>query len=413
MRIITGNQCDPDATHRGLLSTLSQQTAFGLVTLDNVGSLIAEFGIDATRLAMEEFGRRSRSFLRDNDTLIEFSESRVYYVLADLNDVNHLLLAALKLERLFEWSFETGKFSMPLDVRVGWVYCDASEFSAEENKPQLYKRAEQARRQAITSGARYEIQSTRQVSTLSVEPDVNNALPGDIDTQDIMLDYQGKYCLDDGVQIGVEAQVRWRRNGSIIPQTDFVPLLSTEALWQMTRHCVRTVIRDSLSFSTECSVAIKIDRTCLNTNLITLIQEELAMWSVPASRLMIEIADSVLVGDSDDESKILGSLRDIGVKISIANFGGAYSSLQSIRNLCADEIKLDRTFIHNITEDEANQKFTQTLIDLCHRFSTPVVAEGIENGETVAWLIEAGCDAGQGFYLGAPMSKDRFALLVH
>jgi EAL domain-containing protein (putative c-di-GMP-specific phosphodiesterase class I)/GGDEF domain-containing protein len=413
VRIITGSHCDPDASHHGLLATLNQQAAFGVATLDNVGALIAEFGIDATRLATEDFARRCRVFLRDSDALIEFSDSRAYFVLPDLNDVNHLLLAALKLERLFDWPFENESYSLPLDVHVGWVHCSASDFSTEENKALILGQAEQARQQAITSGASYEIQSTDQQSCIAVEPSLNEAALANIDSHDISLDYQAKYCLSDGVLAGTQAQVCWRREGILIPQTEFMPLLSADALWQVTRHCLRTTIRDSLKFTAETRIALQIESACINANLVNLIKEELALWNVPATRLMIELSDWVPAIDADEVLSSLNELRQAGVKTSMANFGGAHTSIQNICVLPFDEIVLDRTLIHDLTENDANQKLSQSLIDLCHRFSTPVLADGIENGETVAWLINAGCDLGKGFYLGAPMNKDRFALLIH
>ncbi len=413
MRIISGSQCDPDASHHGLLATLNQKAAFGVVTLDNVGALIAEFGIDAAHLVMEEFARRCRVFLRDSDALIEFSDSRVYLVLSDLNDANHLLLAALKLERLFDWPFEDENYSLPLDVHVGWVHCFASEFVMEENKVIILRQAEQARQQALALGTSYEIKSSDQQSHTAVEPRLNDAALANLDTQDISLDYQAKYRLSDGILAGAEAQVCWRREGILIPQAEFMPLLSANALWQVTQHCLRTVVRDSLEFASETCISLQIDASCINATLINLIQEELILWNVPANRIMIELSDWVSGRETGETLHSLNRLRELGIKISISNFGGIDTSIQSICELSLDQIKLDQSLIHNLAEDTANQKLCQSLIELCHKFSTPVLAAGIENGESVSWLIDAGCDLGEGFYLGAPMNKERFAVLLH
>ena len=120
-----------------------------------------------------------------------------------------------------------------------------------------------------------------------------------------------------------------------------------------------------------------------------------------------------VIQNHTDSFALLQTIRELGIPISIDDFGTGYSSMHRFRDLPADEIKLDRSFIHNIVEDEANQKITHTLIELCHRFEKIVVAEGIEDGATVEYLNDAGCDLGQGFYLGAPMGKDRFRLLLN
>jgi len=168
VRIITGNHCDPSVSHQGLLATLNQRSAFGLATLDNVGMLIANYGVDVARLAINEFGRRCRSFLRDNDTLMEFSDSRVYYVLTDLNDTNHLLLAALKFERLFDCPFETNEQSIPLYVNVGWLFCTTRSCSSEEDSSRLYQMVGQAQQNAISCGRKYDILSTENTATSQV-----------------------------------------------------------------------------------------------------------------------------------------------------------------------------------------------------------------------------------------------------
>ena len=127
---------------------------------------------------------------------------------------------------------------------------------------------------------------------------------------------------------------------------------------------------------------------------------------------MLEVTETGVIQNSVEAFALLQKIRDFGIKVSIDDFGTGHSSFQRFRDLPADEIKLDRCFLSNIVKDKANQNITQTLIELCHRFSKTVVAEGIEDSATMAYLINSGCDIGQGFYLGAPMSKDRFRLLL-
>ncbi len=404
---------DGNGEIQALLANLNESAAFGVVTLDNVGAVCSEHGVEAAQQAIAEFARRTRKFLRDSDSSVELSDTRVYFALQELVDSNHLLLAALKLERLFQEPLVIEKIAVPLTIHAGLVFCSAKVLATDGDRTQLYNYAERAREAALSNGATFDIKSTDQLSVGETVPSINKAVLLAIDTHDLTMDYQPKYRLADGALVGSEALVRWRRDGMIVPPNEFVPLLADAAMWDMTQYCLRCVVRDSLEFPTSLPTSINIDPACLNDNLVTLIKGELALWNVEPSRLMLEITESGVIQNQTDSFALLQTIRELGIPISIDDFGTGYSSMHRFRDLPADEIKLDRSFIYNIVEDEANQKITHTLIELCHRFSKTVVAEGIEDGATVEYLIDAGCDLGQGFYLGAPMGKDRFRLLLN
>ena len=96
----------------------------------------------------------------------------------------------------------------------------------------------------------------------------------------------------------------------------------------------------------------------------------------------------------------------------IDEFGTGHASLEKFRDLPADEVKIDRRFITNLSENTDDQRITDTIIDLAHRFSRTVIADGVEDAETFSYLVEGGCDVGQGFYLGAPLNESQFAGLL-
>ena len=415
MREGTGSHAGDANAHadvQALLANLNASAAFGVVTLDNVGALCADYGVEAAHQAIGEFARRTRGFLRQSDSSLILSDTRVYFALQELVDNNHLLLAALKLERLFQEPLVMESKAIPLQIHAGLVFCSEQILTADGGRSQLYDYVERAREAAVANGETFEIKSTDLLSDSETVPSINKAMLRAIDTHDITMDYQPKYRLADGALVGSEALVRWRRDGMIVPPNEFLPLLSDVALWDMTQYCLRCVVRDSLEFPTSLPMSINIDPVCLNSNLVALIKDELALWNVDPARLMLEITEAGVIQNHTESFELLQAIRALGIHVSIDDFGTGHSSMHRFRDMPADEIKLDRVFIHNIVKDEANQKMTDTLIELCHRFSKTVVAEGIEDGATVEYLINAGCDLGQGFYLGAPMGKERFQSLL-
>ena len=130
-----------------------------------------------------------------------------------------------------------------------------------------------------------------------------------IDTHDITMDYQPKYRLADGALVGAEALVRWRREGMIIPPNEFLPLLSDVALWDMTQYCLRCVVQDSLEFPTSLPMSINIDPVCLNSNLVALIKDELALWNVDPARLMLEITEAGVIQNHTESFGLLQAIR--------------------------------------------------------------------------------------------------------
>ena len=128
-------------------------------------------------------------------------------------------------------------------------------------------------------------------------------------------------------------------------------------------------------------------------------------------RLEIEITESALVRDLDSAQRILGRLREAGVRIALDDFGTGYSSLYHLRNFKLDRIKIDRSFISAMARDKESDAIVRALVGLGAGLGFEVIAEGVENDEQRRLLIEHGCDQGQGFYYGQAIpAADALAL---
>ena len=125
---------------------------------------------------------------------------------------------------------------------------------------------------------------------------------------------------------------------------------------------------------------------------------------VPAPLLELEITESAVIRHPETILRRLQQIRDLGVTLSIDDFGTGYTSLSYLKQLPVQQLKIDKTFIMNLTSDSADQRIVRSAIQLAHGFGMTVVAEGVESQAVAAQLLEYGCDYAQGFHLGRPQA---------
>ncbi len=387
-------------------------SALAVLTLENVGHVSGQRGLAASTEALAEYHRRINALLRDCDQMLVLSDDRVCIVFDELLDENHVLLAALKLERAFEEPFVFDGHPTLLEVRAGLVYVGDHRTRVGIAAEDLYRFAETARSHAVRRKVFYEISSEEVFSRMQKDWEMSEALEHALEQHELTLDYQPKYRLLDGDLVGAEAIIRWRRGGLIVPPCEFMPVLNRTQVWDLTIYSIRRAIREMLEFSVQVPIAINVDATVLDhPSFLSSVQSELNIWSLEPSRLALEVADSQIVHEKAT-ANLLNTIRSLGMPVIIDNFGTGHASLEKFRNLPADEIKIDRSFVTNVAESGDDQRITDTIIELAHRFSKTVVADGVEDAETFSYLAAAGCDVGQGFYLSAPLNESQFSQLL-
>jgi EAL domain-containing protein (putative c-di-GMP-specific phosphodiesterase class I) len=137
------------------------------------------------------------------------------------------------------------------------------------------------------------------------------------------------------------------------------------------------------------------------------------LWSVDLSRLTVEVTENALMIDRQRSHRVLTELRELGVRISIDDFGTGYSCLSYLKEIPADELKIDKSFVMNMQANKADRKIVEQTIGLAHSFDLAVVAEGVEDEMVSQELVAMGCDFAQGFYYAHPLAPDKFLEWVH
>jgi EAL domain-containing protein (putative c-di-GMP-specific phosphodiesterase class I)/GGDEF domain-containing protein len=397
------------------LGSLIDQTkgnaAFAVISLRNTSSLSGQHGLAFSTAAQRAFMERIEQLLRESDRMLALGGDKACVVFDQLMDDNHVLLAGLKLERAFEEPFVMDDIRCRLEVSAGLVYYGSRERLKDLDVDDLYRFAEAALGRAVERNVCFEISSEEAFAQMRRDWETNHELAKALLEHEITLDYQPKYRLTDGELMGAEAIVRWRKGGQIIPPQDFMPILTETRLWDLTIYSLRRAIREMSGFGQGVPIAISVDgRVLQRESFLNAVRSEINIWSVEPGRLALEVRESRF--DDDQTLAVLDELRELGVSVVIDEFGRGQTSLDKLRDLPVDEIKIDRSFITNLTHDDQDKQMTEAIIDLAHRFEKTVIADGVEDAETFEYLSGAGCDIGQGFYLSAPLNEQQFSHLT-
>jgi diguanylate cyclase (GGDEF)-like protein len=241
---------------------------------------------------------------------------------------------------------------------------------------------------------------------LALQSEFANALQ----QREVTVAYQPKVRLADGALIGLEALARWTHpTRGEVPPVEFIHLVeSTELIHRFTLYILNVVTHQMALWIANghgVSVSVNISaNNLLDNSFIDRLSEVLRSSGVPAPLLELEITESAVIRHPETILKRLQQIRDLGVTLSIDDFGTGYTSLSYLKQLPVQQLKIDKTFVMNLTNDSADQRIVRSAIQLAHGFGMTVVAEGVESQGVADQLLEYGCDFAQGFHLGRPQS---------
>jgi EAL domain-containing protein (putative c-di-GMP-specific phosphodiesterase class I) len=236
-----------------------------------------------------------------------------------------------------------------------------------------------------------------------------------LEHDELVLHYQPKVAVDGGEVVGVEALVRWQHpTRGLLGPAEFVPLAErTGAVADLTRWVLDAALarcRTWLDAGLELPVAVNLAAAnIVDVALPDAVAELLERHDVPARLLQCEISEHTVMADPVRAMEVLGRLREMGLRLSLDDFGTGHSSLAYLKRLPLDEVKIDRSFVAGMAEDEGDAVIVRSTIDLGRNLGLDVVAEGVEDEETLRELGALRCDVAQGFFLSRPLPADDVA----
>jgi diguanylate cyclase (GGDEF)-like protein len=303
--------------------------------------------------------------------------------------------------------------ALPLELRASVGAALAPDHA--RNGVVLLRFADTAMRKAKARHSRFEIHDgeaeTDSRRRLVLAHDLRRA----IEEKRVEAHFQPQLCLASGRVTGVEALARWSHQafGFVSPE-EFVSIAEhTGLIDALTVHVLERALRHRRIWaarSIELRTAVNVSaRSLSDQRFPDLVARALLRHRCPADGLTIEITESQLMAETDRVAEVLTSLHEIGVRVSIDDLGTGFSSLSSLRNLPIDEIKIDKSFVLGVTENENDAEIVRSMTALGHSLGLHVVAEGVEDGATAAFLAHCGVDTVQGFYYARPKPPEELA----
>jgi EAL domain-containing protein (putative c-di-GMP-specific phosphodiesterase class I) len=245
------------------------------------------------------------------------------------------------------------------------------------------------------------------VERLELEADLRMAL----ERGELKLHYQPTIDLADSRVVGFEALVRWQHpTRGLISPMDFIPIAEGTGLivplgrWVIAESCRQAVEWSARNGGDPVKIAVNVSvRQFDRSDLPAMVGEVLAETGMPAARLCLEMTESVLMTDTEENLAQLVRLKKLGVTLAIDDFGTGYSSLAYLRRFPVDTLKIDRSFVERLGEQTDDAALANTIVQLGRSLGMSTVAEGIEEYGQLAALREMGCDYAQGFYFSRPV----------
>jgi diguanylate cyclase (GGDEF)-like protein/PAS domain S-box-containing protein len=376
-----------------------------LIDLDRFKEVNDTLGHHHGDMLLQQVATRLTGVLRDSDTVARLGGDEFAVLLPHIQSIADAMAAAEKITAALGAPFTLDGLSLEVDGSVGVaVYPDHADDPA-----QLLQRADVAMYAAKTGHLGYVAYEPgldrHNPHRLALLGQLRRAIAGD----ELVVFYQPKADARSGAVLGAEALVRWQHpEHGLLGPNEFIPLAETTGLIRaLTSYVLATALRDCRTWRDaghDISVAVNVSARCLlDLELPLEIQRLTTELGVPTDRLVVEITESVIMSDPNRALEVLNRLHALGVRLSIDDFGTGYSSLAYLKNLPVQELKVDRSFVTHMREQQSELAIVRSTVDLGHNLGMRVVAEGVEDAATWQELKALGCDEIQGYFLGKPM----------
>ncbi len=389
-----------------------EQAALLIIDLDRFKNINDSLGHGSGDTVLKIIASRLSEQARDSDTISRLGGDEFVILLPDLDEQADLSGLASRYLQLIAEPLQVEDHTMVTTASIGLALYpgDGEDFDT------LLKNADTALYHAKGQGRNnfqfFTEAMNQQVSErLLMETRLRDALGRD----ELELYYQPQYDFSSNRLTGCEALLRWNSSQGLVMPDRFIPLAEETGLiipigaWVLQQACNQAVEWDRIH-GQPLTMAVNVSAVQFRPELVDEVKAALSESGFPADQLVLEVTESVLMSDVEGSISLLHQLRELGVRIALDDFGTGYASLAYLKRFALDKLKIDRTFIMGIPDDEDDVAITSSIIDIARHLRLKTVAEGVETEAHCEFLRRAGCHIAQGYFYARPLPASEFEL---
>jgi diguanylate cyclase (GGDEF)-like protein len=377
------------------------------IDLDDFKAVNDAFGHRSGDELLTILGERFTDLMRPEDTIARFGGDEFVALFEDLTDpANEAEALAGRLHQAIAEPIVIAGEPLYMTASVGVVVVTGVDFRSEDVLAQADMTMYGVKRAGRNRVAVVELGNEMHPAAFAMASELHRAL----ERRELTLAYQPVFAVQAGDLVGFEALCRWTHaERGAIPPLDFIPVAEESGLmpaigaWVLEEACRQSaawgeLLGDGLSMAVNVS-----GRQLADPEFPSLVLHALTATGLPAKVLILEMTESILLGERANYESVLKELKDLGVRLAIDDFGTGYSSLAYLRRFPVDQLKVDRGFVQDVAE-HGDTRIMGAVIRLAHDLGLEVVAEGVETEAEQSIVQKLGCDSMQGFLLGYPLS---------
>jgi diguanylate cyclase (GGDEF)-like protein/PAS domain S-box-containing protein len=386
-----------------------------ILDLDNFKEINDALGQAVGDLVLTEAARRLQSCLRSIDTLARLGDDEFAVLLEGVPDFEEISQVAQRLLGVVAERAEVAGHELYLSASIGLAVYPVDDQDADALLRNAHLAMHHAKREGRNNFQRF---SHDMATRTERHAELKIRLRRALERHEFTLYYQPVVALPKGHPIGAEALIRWRDKERMVSPAEFIPIAEESGLivpiglWVLREACAQCRIWLDLGHAAM-QVSVNLSpRQFRQKDIVRSIEDILVQTRLPGRCLELEITETTIMHSTAHTIGALHDLTALGVRISVDDFGTGYSSLAYLHRFPVHKLKIDQSFVRDIGADRADTALVGTMVALARQLKLTSVAEGVETQEQLAFLLETGCDAGQGYLFSPPRTASELTALL-